>query len=225
MAKHNKHKKKETKKGKSRHNGKKHMSDANKEHAVFADATYNSNKKALRKIQAALGTDWEVDRERSTRKRKVFRNTKDHRVVYSARGTKPTDLKDLKTDAAIVASRFKKNAFKDSKRMRNERKHYAEFTEAYKDWQREGTGHSLGGAIIAELTKGDDDVLTTAFARGTVRNHGNYGSNLTDIANRRDLISNHVFGQKGNQSKIMVGRKKSRYLFDRLGAHDMSQFL
>lgn len=205
--------------------GKSAMSDTQRRHAVMADAAYNSNKKAIRKVRKSLGKEWEIDRELSTRRRKVFYNPNTKESVYSARGTKPTDRKDLKSDAAIVASRFKKNAFRKTGRMKNERKRFDQFDRKYSDYSRQGTGHSLGGAVIAELTRGRSDVETTAFARGTFSNQGRYGSNLTDVANRRDLISNRVFKQKGEQKKLMLHKNKKSYNWNRLGAHDMSQFL
>jgi len=219
MVKLNKNKKKKTKKGK------RSMSSTQKKHSVMADAAYNSNKKAIKRVKKKLGEDWEIDRELSTRRHKVFYNPKTKESVYSARGTKATDFKDLVSDLAIVGSRFKKSLFRRSDRMKNERKKYQRFSEKYAGYERQGTGHSLGGAVIAELTKKDPQVETTAFARGTFSNRGRYGSNLTDVANRNDLISNRVFNQKGKQKRIMIGKKSFRHKFDKLGAHAMSQFI
>lgn len=199
------------------------MSSRQKSHAVMADAAYNSNKKAIRKIRQSLGNDWEIDRELSTREHKVFYNPKTNESVYSARGT--ASGKDIGTDLKIVASRFNKSAFRKSDRMKSEKENYTRFLEKYQDYEKQGTGHSLGGAIIAQLTKKTPEVEATAFSRGTFQNRGNFGENLTDVANKRDWISQRVFNQKGGQKRIMIGSKNKRHKWDKLGAHAMSQFI
>lgn len=199
------------------------MSSRQRTHALMAKAAYMSNKKALRTIQGELGAAWQLDRELSTREHKVFYNPTTNESVYSARGT--ASKSDLGTDAAIVGSRFKSSLFRKSDRMKSEKKSYQKFTEKYRGTDRQGTGHSLGGAIIAQLTKKDSDVETTAFSRGTFQNRGNFGSNLTDVANSNDWISNRVFNQKGDQKRIMIGKNNSRHKWDKLGAHAVSQFI
>ena len=210
---------------KEKKKGKRSISDRQKTHAIISKLSYLGNRKAEKKIKKRLGEDWNIDRDLSTRRHKVFYNKKTNESVYSARGTKVSDFKDLKSDLEIVGSRFKKNLFRRSKRVKDEKKAFSKFSKKYSDYDRQGTGHSLGGAVIAELTKKDKDVEATAFSRGSFSTKGKYSRNLTDVVNPNDWISQRVLKQHGPQKKIIFGGKNAKHKFDKLSAHSINQFL
>ena len=121
---------------------------------------YAKNSKEERKRLHQLGMT--KDTSLSQRKDKVYvdKNGKAY-IVY--RGTNPTDVRDLATDAAIAVGlgRFTPR-FKNGKRLARKVK------EKYGDQNVAAYGHSLGGALATESGVDERVTYNKAVALGGI---------------------------------------------------------
>jgi Lipase (class 3) len=93
---------------------------------------------------------YQLDKELSNRKTKVYHNPETKKTVVAHRGTKVTDKKDLLNDVLVATGLLSSST---SNRVKNATDIAKKAESKYKDSDIKNTGHSLGGTVASEVGK------------------------------------------------------------------------
>jgi len=163
-------------------------------------ASYKSNKKA-HKLAKKIG--FRLDHELSTKHAKVFYNKRGEPYV-AFRGTKFSDLNDIRTDLGIFGGNFKQ-----SERYKESKKLIKKIRKKYYNKHLTALGHSLGGKIAEEV--GADKVITAEKFVAPDDIGRTLPATQYDIQNVADPVSLLHYFEKGGHTK--------RYMPQNLNVH------
>lgn len=107
------------------------------------DISLTLSKEAYKKNPRESIDGYNIDRSLSNKRTRTYHNPETNQTVIAHRGTKPTDMKDLKNDFLIATGMFNK---KTSSRIRNAGKIAKGAEEKYGS-NISNVGHSLGGTM------------------------------------------------------------------------------
>ena len=168
----------------------------------FAQSAYEKN---LNKIKPPEG--WVLDKEKSGKKIKVFLNPEEKKVITSFRGT--NDKHDVATDLTAVVSGNKKN----NKYFKTALKKQNMLSEAYPEYDKIITGHSLGGSVAEYVNKKakekPNEVFTYSKGIGLQDYFKKRDDNQVDSRAKGDPISLGALTQKGG--KYIEGSSKGQF--------------
>ena len=177
------------------------------------EASYKEKNNEADSIGQKMG--YKLDRDLSNAEHKVFID-KDNKPTVAFRGTKPTKIKDLLTDAAIAVGlgRFTPR-FRESARLMDKvnKKYGAKSTVI---------GHSLGGSLAEHVGSKSNKVITLDKGTGIGGILKKTNSNQTDIRSSLDPFSALSIGQSGGK-KITINNTKGLKYLNPLLSHDVKQ--
>jgi len=148
----------------------------------------------------------------------MYYNPETKKVLHSVKGTDPTNIKDLYTDAMLSMGMLKKtDRYKDShKKLREAKAKYGTDTA-------DVVGHSLGSGIASYISDKNKDKVYTLDKATTIG--GKTRSNEQSYRTKGDLVS--IFNKNSKRTKTLDNpNKKSKIpiigkAIDALRAHDV----
>ena len=118
---------------------------------------------------------YKFDTELSSMNQQVYYNPKAKKLLYTVKGTNPFSLKDIGTDAYLLAGKLK-----DTDRYKEAKNTLEKAKKKYNPSQTSVAGHSLGGSISQYIAGKNDKVFTldkgATFGQKTRSNEKAYRS-------------------------------------------------
>ena len=122
------------------------------DYKTLLDASYTMGNKEAQKLVRPLG--YKLDRQLSNVKHRIFKDKYDD-VIVAFQGTKPTRVRDLVSDAALLFGLESYDPrFRDAQRTMNR------VREKYKGKNIVSIGDSLGGSLAEYSGKKADQIIT-----------------------------------------------------------------
>jgi esterase/lipase len=122
--------------------------------ANISNQTYNDKENRQHNVNG-----FQLQNDFNGNKHTVYKNGK--KVILGFRGTVPTDLEDLKTDASLVLGKHREHW-----RFKEALKTFDEVQRRYPDSEIFTTGHSLGGALANHVARNRERVRSVSFNAG-----------------------------------------------------------
>jgi hypothetical protein len=178
------------------------------------------NSYAKKKDQKKAFTDkgYVYDEKLSNKNNAIYYNPETKKVLHSVKGTDPTNIKDLYTDAMLSMGMLKKtDRYKDShKKLREAKAKYGTDTA-------DVVGHSLGSGIASYISDKNKDKVYTLDKATTIG--GKTRSNEQSYRTKGDVVS--IFNKNSKRTKTLDNpNKKSKIpiigkVIDALNAHNV----
>ena len=133
------------------------LTDIDKRNALFSLLAYNTGSEAAikNKLNASY-PEWEL--ASTSNEESVFVNRLEKKMVFAAKGTNPSSIKDLKSDLKLTAKSIRK--WGSIPRMEESLKRYRHYKNVHASRGIEdfsATGHSLGGGVALHIAKNTGD--------------------------------------------------------------------
>ena len=178
----------------------------------------NSYAKKKDQKKAFVDKGYIYDESLSNKNNAIYYNPESKKVLHSVKGTDPTNIKDLYTDAMLSMGMLKKtDRYKDShKKLRQAKEKYGTDTA-------DVVGHSLGSGIASYISDKNKDKVYTLDKATTIG--GKTRSNEQSYRTKGDLVS--IFNKNSKRTKTLDNpNKKSKIpiigkAIDALRAHDV----
>ena len=178
----------------------------------------NSYAKKKDQKKAFVDKGYIYDESLSNKNNAIYYNPESKKVLHSIKGTDPTNIKDLYTDAMLSMGMLKKtDRYKDShKKLREAKAKYGTDTA-------DVVGHSLGSGIASYISDKNKDKVYTLDKATTIG--GKTRSNEQSYRTKGDLVS--IFNKNSKRTKTLDNpNKKSKIpiigkIIDGLNAHSV----